>query len=1204
MKRLTPRGGIERKILRSILLMGILPVSLVLAAGYVAVRRWQADLSGQTLLSMADTTATGIQLASITCLDQVARMAALPEVVSLLDGGTPPDEETKRLLGDRLAVAVSAATPGGFRPATLIDTSGMVLWSSTDPPYIPLNSKPPGAGVETVVTGLVFDGPSARYQADVVAPVNDPVTGRLLGTLYRRMDVHRMVLAALGDNLGAKSPPFEATEVFQFAHLDRSLMVASLARDTAGVAGIRLLPGDTGLEEMLRKTGRSARVLPVHGHDIAGASTDVLLVIRPLFGGETDYLLIARPLGAVYGPINTWSALALAVCILAILALWVNAYRNVHNNIVRNVLLLNEGAQIIGEGDLDLKLKIATGDELEELATSFNHMALALKNNIRRLEESEEKFRHLVNAMRDGVVQTDHRGIVGLVNPAGAEILGYENPKEVTGKTFREVFREAADLRGILRGLRERGYVERERVWAVRHDGVRTCLEISGALVRDDAGTVIGAEGIFRDLTKSVQLERESTDRAGQISAINQIANAINSSLEAGRLYESLVEELRRLADFDFASIALLNETGDTFSMRVLWPAQEPAGETTCPAGDERWCAPRVARVRACIVSHNLEGEEASRPLDFPPDIRSGMSVPLFARDLIIGALNLGSVQQRGFQRHETEVVEQVAPHVAVAIRNARLLENLKTSLEQVSRARQELHDANEELKTLDEMKTNLLSNVSHELRTPLVAVMGYTDMIYNAKVGPVNDTQKDYLGIILRNVDKLVTLIENLLDFSRIHRGAETLVFDTLNIADCARTSMEVVRPVAESREIALELSAPDEPTLVEGDKGKLGQVFTNLLSNAVKFNHHGGTVRVDISATEDSVVAKVSDTGIGIPPEALDKIFTRFYQYDSSSTRKYGGTGIGLSIAQDIVRLHGARLTAESEEGKGTTFTFALPRKGARRRQGEQTVVSRAAETRLLLEIVTQDRSLVTQIRMYLEAEGMDIVVAGTAQAALALLERHRPDCVLVDIEDGRVSDTIFAEMITPLASAEVPVILHTGPETDAAAGLAPAAAQIKPGFRKSTLLSAIHYAIGQGEASDSTLGAGILCVDDDCEIATFIKRCLETEGFAVDHCTSGEEALRQVAGREYRLVLLDIAMPGMDGWEVCRRIKEDPRLAGVKVCLVTAKPIEAGDPRITRARADGFLPKPFKPEDLVELVRGYDVAPKNPQTENGLK
>jgi CheY-like chemotaxis protein len=510
------------------------------------------------------------------------------------------------------------------------------------------------------------------------------------------------------------------------------------------------------------------------------------------------------------------------------------------------------------------------------------------------------------------------------------------------------------------------------------------------------------------------------------------------------------------------------------------------------------------------------------------------------------------------------------------------------------------LHAANEELKSLDEMKTNLLSNVSHELRTPLVAVMGYTDMIYNGKAGPVTESQKEYLGISLRNIDRLVTLIENLLDFSRMHRGAERIAFETFDLADCARKSMEVVRPVAESREIVLELEAPDEPVFVEGDNGKLSQVFTNLLSNAVKFNHTGGRVTVTLVLSEDTVEARVADTGIGMPPESLDKVFSRFYQLDSSSTRKYGGTGIGLSIAQDICRLHGTRLTVRSEVGKGSEFRFSLPLK---RERGDDETASVASvdETELLVELVTRDRALCTQVRMLLDGENANVVIAGTIDNAVHLAERHQPDCLLVDREAGCVRDDVV-DALAGHGPVDGGLVVYTSDDAAYARYSDRAAARLKPGFRKSALLSAISHAMGAHGAVASELGNGVLCVDDDPEIVGFITNLLEPEGFRVVGCASGAEALERVGSKDYGLVLLDIAMPGMDGWEACRRMKTDPALAGIRVYMVTAKPVSKYDSRAQEARPDGYLLKPFRPGDLLELVRTGASAPRSDDSQEG--
>ncbi|HOC73181.1 MAG TPA: ATP-binding protein, partial [Candidatus Hydrogenedentes bacterium] len=553
-----------------------------------------------------------------------------------------------------------------------------------------------------------------------------------------------------------------------------------------------------------------------------------------------------------------------------------------------------------------------------------------------------------------------------------------------------------------------------------------------------------------------------------------------------------------------------------------------------------------------------------------------------------------------GFSDHEAAVLEQLSPHLAAALRNAHLLESLKQSLEEVTRAREKLRLANDELKSLDEMKTNLLSNVSHELRTPLVAVMGYTDMVLNEKAGPVTETQREYLRVSMRNVEKLVTLIENLLDFSRLHRGTEEMTFTRFDLLDCVRASMESVKPRSDARGIALRCEARDPsgapfagPIMVEGDKGKIGQVFNNLLSNAVKFNREGGEVAVLAELRHGTVSISVTDTGIGIPAEALDKVFDRFYQVDSSSTRKYEGTGIGLAISQDIVRLHGGRITVTSRLGEGATFHFTLPVVRPEEPDGGAGAAF-SPETRLLVEVVSQDRALPFQVRSLLVPDGIDVIHAPNPASAVALSKRYTPDCILVDTEAGPLGAFVLEEMMQEPAGAEAPIVLLTNDD-----GLFEkyrrrrlVAARVRRTFRKSALLSAIHSAVSGVTEASRHLGVRVLCVDDDPEIGGVIARFLDDEGFAVDIVTTGAEAMARVKTGDYWLVLLDIALSDMDGWEVCRRIKGDPELAGIKVFLVTGRPVDNELGLLRDAGADGYLLKPFHSEDLMTAVRAFDA------------
>jgi len=573
--------------------------------------------------------------------------------------------------------------------------------------------------------------------------------------------------------------------------------------------------------------------------------------------------------------------------------------------------------------------------------------------------------------------------------------------------------------------------------------------------------------------------------------------------------------------------------------------------------------------------------------------VRSCVYIPLFSKDHLTGAFILGRKTDEAFGKYDIEVLEQIAGQIGVAIDNARLFKNLVRSFEKVKEAQEKLAQAHQELKTLDTMKTNLLSNVSHELRTPLVSIMGYTDMIYREKVGPLNKAQQEYLDISLRNVDKLVTLIENLLDFSRLHGGTEKLVFGLVDLVEVTRSSVQVIRPVADRRKISVELEASEEDLTVEGDKEKIGQVVDNLLSNAVKFNNNGGSVVVQLRRdSSDNVAVSVKDTGIGIPKEALDRVFTRFYQYDSSSTRKYGGTGIGLSIAQDIVRMHGGRISVTSEEGKGSTFTFTLPL-AQRREEWEEEKQRPLPEMRGLVQLVTKDRELAESVEAQFTSDGINVMHVTNRDEAVRLAGKHLPDCVAVDAGiDNHGGRTVVERLKHDAYTNRIPIVLITEDGHETECPDAWIAARVSKSYRKGRLLSTINYVIGLSGREMTPRGDKILVVDDDPDVTKFLSNVLGREGYEVVCAGSGEEALEKMQDGGIGLVLLDIAMPAMDGWEVCRKIRSEPGYGNVYICVITAKPEASIAKKITSSGADGYIMKPFRTEDLIskasEVVR----------------
>lgn len=1191
--------------LAAIIGAGVVPLLIALVILYVGARAWIVESVRSSLAATAVKTASALRLAAYDDVKSAAELARDARVRAILDG-------TARSTPEQLQDAVRAAgVPLHRLPApsvALYDARGRVVGATS-----------PGASGATLeeLTAAVSDptrrlrlyyrAESGSFHARSYEPMYRADDVTLLGFVGVSMETQSRIEYLLGVSHGAgvlSSAPFDDPCSYEIAVHDGDRWTVVSMQDASDIRGPRWQTREARpetaafLERAAGGTGVTDRLTQ---HPMGRLPVPAIAAAAQV--GPGCVLLAYRGEAGVYRNLHRTMAVTTALCAVAALGLAALAYRRLHTGLLRDLRSINRFARALERGEEPEMSAFGAGALSQEIGDRLAAIARGIRRRTEELEDAEAKYHGLVAAMRDGFLQLDADGVIELINPIGAEMLGASAPETLVGTRLGDVFADGSALDGFLDDLRERGIVERARVEVTRTDGARQRLDISGSADRDDAAGPGGMEIIFRDITQSSRLEEEVNERANRIIAINQIANAINSSLHAGRLYESLVVEIRKLVDFDFAAISVLAEAGDEFSIRRLFPEQTAGDPERCPVDATDWCAPLVLTRQALVAVDDLSASDAPNLRDFPEGTRAAIAVPLHASGRIVGAICLGRSAREPFSDHDLDVIGQLAPHVAAAMRNAELLEHLQASLDEVTLAQTRLHEANEELKTLDEMKTNLLSNVSHELRTPLVAVMGYTDMIYRGKVGPINDAQKDYLHTILRNIEKLVTLIENLLDFSRLHRGAETLVFDTFDLREVAQSSLAIVRPVAESREIALDLVAPEEPVLVDGDKGKIGQVFTNLLSNAVKFNHHSGSVRVELSVSEDNVEAIVSDTGVGIPQDALDRIFTRFYQYDSSSTRRYGGTGIGLSIAQDIARLHGTRISVESEVGVGTTFRFSLPLKLARkdRAAAAKHEPPRVPETHLLVEIISVDRALCTQVRMLLDVEDIDVITAGSSPHGIALARRHRPDCLLVDLEAGQVADVILDDLIEDPDAAKLPLVVYTSEDDLFTKYNSVVASRLKPGFRKSSLLSAIHYALGRSVGSDGRFGSKILCVDDDPEVLTFMLRCLEAEGFEAEACRSGEEALHRVTSREFGLVLLDVAMPGIDGWETCRRIKSDPSMAGIRIYMVTAKPAELTAERTQEAGSDGYLIKPFRPEELAELVRGVDtvrtIAPKNP-------
>src|SRR5262245_37443712 len=305
---------------------------------------------------------------------------------------------------------------------------------------------------------------------------------------------------------------------------------------------------------------------------------------------------------------------------------------------------------------------------------------------------------------------------------------------------------------------------------------------------------------------------------------------------------------------------------------------------------------------------------------------RSYLCVPLKHGEDVLGTLEVITREPRRFGADNQELMAAFAPQAAVVLANARLFE-------QARRHVAETEEANRRLEQLDRLRREYLRNVSHEFRTPLTVIRGYAD--YLLESAPEDDrAQRDVLKVVLESSDRLIDLVDTLIEVSRIEQGItqQTLRVEKLELRELTEAGLEPLRRAADKKGVALQLEFPDGPMRLEGDQSLLLQVVRKLVDNALKYSSKGGRVTIRGQEHDGELLLQVADTGIGIAPEHIPRIFEKFYTVDGSLARKAGGTGVGLYLVREIVRLHSGRVEVESEPGRGSVFSVSVPRSFSR--------------------------------------------------------------------------------------------------------------------------------------------------------------------------------------------------------------------------------------------------------------------------------
>jgi PAS domain S-box-containing protein len=476
----------------------------------------------------------------------------------------------------------------------------------------------------------------------------------------------------------------------------------------------------------------------------------------------------------------------------------------------------------------------------------------------------------------------------------------------------------------------------------------------------------------------------------------------------------------------------------------------------------------------------------------------------------------------------------------------------------------------------VERMKDEFISVVSHELRTPLTSIRGALGLLASGLAGQLPERGQQMLAIAVKNTERLIALINDILDIERIESGAISMEKRDCNLADLMTQAAELMQPMAEKAGIRLEVAPRRAPLFVDPDR--LIQVLTNLLSNAIKFSPPGSRVWMDAEASDGRVWIRVRDEGRGIPPEKLEVIFERFQQVDASDAREKGGTGLGLAICRSIVRQHGGQIWAESgpAHGPGSTFHVVLP--------GGAAPPTAGAGARPLILVCDDDPSVCEVLRGLLEAHGYAALTVGDGAAAVCAAVEHRPAAILLDLLMPPPSgwQTIETLKRQPETQA-IPVIICSAlPPADPSPPEPPVVDWLTKPLDEASLFAALERALARDPRRR------VLIVEDDEDLGAVLVTMFQRHGLDTYRARTGQEALRLGTLVHPDLIILDLILPDGDGFSVVDWLRREDRLRDVALVVYSARDLtEADRQRLTLGETRYLTKGRVTPEEFERYV-----------------
>jgi signal transduction histidine kinase/CheY-like chemotaxis protein/PAS domain-containing protein len=654
-------------------------------------------------------------------------------------------------------------------------------------------------------------------------------------------------------------------------------------------------------------------------------------------------------------------------------------------------------------------------------------------------------------------------------------------------------------------------------------------------VVKDQDGKTVKLVGSVQDISARKEIEDALRRQNEYLATATEVGRLITSTLDLDTLFNRTVDLIKTRFNYNFVSIFTVDSTGRNAVLREgagLVGQEMKVRKHTLSVGSKSIIGTVTAEGSTMVVN-NTATNPIHRPNPLLPETRAEMGIPLKIGSRILGALDIQSKEVNAFHPEDIAVLETLADQIAVSLDNANSYDLAQKAVA--------------EMRELDRIKSQFLANMSHELRTPLNSIIGFSRVILKGIDGPVSEQQHQDLSAIYNSGQHLLGLINDILDLSKIEAGKMELSVEELNLSDTVNSVMSTSQGLVKDKPIKLKSEIePGIPT-VRADPMRIRQILLNLISNAAKFTDEGSITITAHTQTGPKGIQEIwvgiTDTGSGISPEDQLKLFQAFSQVDASPTRKTGGSGLGLSICQQMIKLHGGNIGVNSTVGKGSTFYFTLPL------FHQPTTEQNSGEGRIIL-CIDDDPQVISLYERYLQPQGYKVVPVANPANARDTAKRIKPYAITLDIMMPDVDGwTVLEQLKNDADTRNIPVIVCSiVEEEEKGFSLGAADYLVKP-ILEEDLVIALNRLNSDGAIKE------VLIIDDSLDDLRLMEKILN------DHSTfhpilaeGGEAGWNMLTKQTPDAVILDLFMPDLDGFKILERLRTTPELRDLPVIVVS--------------------------------------------------